>query len=53
MNICDVYEACMSPTPSISLVLQCVKLSDVVEIRNRVTYILSSIRDCHTCDAMN
>ena len=45
MNIWCVQKACMSPTPSGSLALQCIKLSDVLEIRDEI--IFNSIWDCH------
>ena len=41
MNIWCVYKACMSPAPSGSLALQCVKLGDALKIWQNTIWILS------------
>ena len=38
MNICFVYKAHMSPALSGSLALECVKLGDVLEIRDGMIF---------------
>ena len=38
MNICYVYEVHMSPALNGSLVLKCIKLGDVLEIRDGMIF---------------